>query len=125
MVTPSFSTCFHLSAAKRISSYDLELAPERHLLQTLQPSNTQILPSSPSISTRLYIPDSPKAQILTMTEMAANSVFALSVRALCCIIIPQKSGVALAAVLGGEMPIYLLSKGIRSDFSAWLPIYGP
>ena len=71
-----------------------------------------------------YIADGFIRQILTIAEMIAISVFNLVVRSLSCIIIAQKSGVTLVAVLCGEMALFFIYKGLRNDLPYCLPIYG-
>jgi hypothetical protein len=72
-----------------------------------------------------YIPSNVKGKVKVFASLYFLSAFNLLTRSFACVLFYIKGGVsAVATLLGGELLIYLVIKGLRRDLWYWAPIYG-
>jgi hypothetical protein len=72
-----------------------------------------------------YIPSNVNGKIKVFAALYFLSAFNLLTRSFACVLFYIKGGISeVATLLGGELLIYFVIKGLRRDLWYWMPIYG-
>ena len=72
-----------------------------------------------------YIPSNVNGKIRVFISLFCLSFFNLITRSFACVLFYMKGGFSMVAtLLGAELLIYFLIKGLRRDFLYWTPLYG-
>ncbi|GMI48419.1 hypothetical protein TrCOL_g4150 [Triparma columacea] len=72
-----------------------------------------------------YIPSNVKGKMKVFASLYFLSAFNLLTRSFACVLFYIKGGISeVATLLGGELLIYFVIKGLRRDLWYWAPIYG-
>ncbi|GMI44391.1 hypothetical protein TrCOL_g8304 [Triparma columacea] len=72
-----------------------------------------------------YIPSNVKGKVKVFASLYFLSAFNLLTRSFACVLFYIKGGILeVATLLGGELLIYFVIKGLRRDLWYWTPIYG-
>jgi hypothetical protein len=107
----SFALCILTAAfTSAITSWDWDLSKEMRKLKR---------------SFYGYIPSNVKGKTKVFASLYFLSAFNLLTRSFACVLFYIKGGISeVAALLGGELLIYYVIKGLRRDLWYWMPIYG-
>jgi hypothetical protein len=72
-----------------------------------------------------YIPSNVKGKMKVFASLYFLSAFNLLTRSFACVLFYIKGGVSeVATLLGGELLVYFVIKGLRRDLWYWMPVYG-
>jgi hypothetical protein len=72
-----------------------------------------------------YIPSNVKGKVKVFASLYFLSAFNLLTRSFACVLFYIKGGMSeVAMLLGGELLVYFVIKGLRRDLWYWMPVYG-